>query len=386
LASNSEEPTTKRRRLAPPDHSPSLPPPTDTTSCAPSSINKSGFKREEYTVGWLCALPIELAASQTMLDEEHPDLLQDEKDSNTYTLGRIGQHNVALACLPSGTMGTNAASIAAANLVRSFPNIRFGLMVGVGGGAPGNPSDDSQEDLRLGDVVVSKPESDYGMGDLNLVCESKLTEFTGGVVQYDFGKTIEKGKFIQTGSLNKPPTVLRSGVSKLQAKHERVGSAISQYVSEMVVSKSRIQKFQYQGSEHDKLFEADYDHNGSGKACEDCDKGRLLLRDSRDTNDPVIHYGLIGSANQVMRHGATREKLRQEKGILCFEMEAAGLMDNFPCLIIRGICDYSDTHKNKRWQPYAAATAAAYAKELLEIIPAAQVTSTKEAAKIVDLS
>ena len=57
-------------------------------------------------------------------------------------------------------------------------------------------------------------------------------------------------------------------------------------------------------------------------------------------------------------------------GVLCVEMEAAGLMDDFPCLVIRGICDYADSHKNKRWQPYAAATAAAYAKELLSTIPA----------------
>jgi hypothetical protein len=179
-----------------------------------------------------------------------------------------------------------------------------------------------------------------------------------------------------------------TGVSRLQAQHERKGSAVGQYVSKMLTSNPRmVRRFRYQGSEHDQLFEADYDHVDSGKGCENCDKERLLARESRDTNDPVIHYGLIGSANQVMRHGATREKLRQEKGILCFEMEAAGLMDNFPCLVIRGICDYSDTHKNKRWQPYAAATAAAYAKELLEIIPAMQVRSTEEAAKkIVDLS
>jgi nucleoside phosphorylase len=143
--------------------------------------------------------------------------------------------------------------------------------------------------------------------------------------------------------------------------------------------------FKYQGLEHDQLFEADYDHVSSGKGCEHCDKARLSARRPRDTNDPVIHYGLIGSANQIMRHGAIREKLRQEKGILCFEMEAAGLMDTFPCLVIRGICDYSDTHKNKRWQPYAAATAAAYAKELLEVIPAVQVEPITEAAKIIDL-
>jgi hypothetical protein len=216
---------------------------------------------------------------------------------------------------------------------------------------------------------------------------SWLTESIGGVVQYDFGKTVEGGKFILTGSLDKPPTVLRSAVSKLRAKHMSDGSAIPQYVSEMLQSKPRMTKaFQHQGFEHDQLFEANYDHDGSGKGCEKCDKGRLVIREPRDTTDPIIHYGLIGSANQVMKHGATREKLRREMGVLCFEMEAAGLMNTFPCLVIRGICDYSDTHKNKRWQPYAAATAAAYAKELLEIIPANQVTSTKEAAEIVKLS
>jgi hypothetical protein len=208
----------------------------------------------------------------------------------------------------------------------------------------------------------------------------ELTESTGGVVQYDFGKTIEGGNFIETGSLNKPPAVLMSAVSKLRARHESEGSTISRYISEMLASKPRMMhKFQYQGSEQDHLFKADYDHNNSGKGCENCDEGHLLIREPRDTTDPVIHYGLIGSANQVMRHGATREKFRKEKGILCFEMEAAGLMDNFPCLTIRGICDYSDTHKNKRWQPYAAATAAAYAKELLELITVTSVARTKEA-------
>ena len=66
-----------------------------------------------------------------------------------------------------------------------------------------------------------------------------------------------------------------------------------------------------------------------------------------------------------MRHGATRDRLRRELDVLCFEMEAAGLMDSFLCLVIRGGCHYADSHKNKRWQAYAAATAAAYAKGLL---------------------
>jgi nucleoside phosphorylase len=73
--------------------------------------------------------------------------------------------------------------------------------------------------------------------------------------------------------------------------------------------------------------------------------------------------------NQVMRHGHTRDRLGRELHVLCFEMEAAGLINKFPCLVIRDICNYSDLHKNKRWQSYAAATAASYAKELLHTIP-----------------
>ena len=117
---------------------------------------------DDYTVGWICALETELAASQAMLDEEHPDLPEAENDTNAYTLGRIGQHNVVLACLPSGITGISAAATAARDLLRSFPRVRFGLMVGVGGGAPSDPSDDPRQDIRLGDVVVSNPEGNSG--------------------------------------------------------------------------------------------------------------------------------------------------------------------------------------------------------------------------------
>ena len=113
----------------------------------------------DYTVGWICALQAELAASQAMLEEEHPDLLQAENDSNTYTLGQIGQHNVVLTCLPLGITGTSAAATVARDLLRSFPGVRFGLMVGVGGGAPSN---DPCQDIRLGDIVVSTPTGNDG--------------------------------------------------------------------------------------------------------------------------------------------------------------------------------------------------------------------------------
>lgn len=116
-----------------------------------------GLTNDDYTVGWICALKENLAASRAMLDLEHPRLSQVEQDKNSYTLGQIGQHNVVLACLPSGSLGAIPAATAAANMLRSFPRIRFGLMVGIGGGVPGPPDDDLEEDIRLGDVVVSNP-------------------------------------------------------------------------------------------------------------------------------------------------------------------------------------------------------------------------------------
>ena len=87
-----------------------------------------------------------------------------------------------------------------------------------------------------------------------------------------------------------------------------------------------------------------------------------------------MHYGTIASGNAVIKDSSTRDRLRRDFNAICVEMEAAGVMDTIlPCLVIRGICDYADSHKNKRWQPYAAATAAAYAKELLTMIPAADI-------------
>jgi nucleoside phosphorylase len=79
-----------------------------------------------------------------------------------------------------------------------------------------------------------------------------------------------------------------------------------------------------------------------------------------------------------MRDAAERDRVSTELGgVLCFEMEAAGLMTNFPCLVIRGICDYADSHKNKTWQVYAAGTAAACGKEVLSVIPSIDVVKAR---------
>ncbi|KAK2742352.1 hypothetical protein FQN55_007886 [Onygenales sp. PD_40] len=308
--------------------------------------------RSSFTVAWICAIGVEKRASVAMLDEIYPSSPQDPGDSNNYTLGRVGNHNVVVACLPMGGPGTGPAATVATNLTRSFPNIRFGLMVGVGGGAPGKPNKDPTKDIRLGDVVVSCP-----TGDQN------------GVIQYDFGKMMKHGKFHQTGSLNQPPEILLTAASSLHPTNTTTDSQIAERVREMLKSNPTMQEFCYQGSEQDQLFREDYEHGKAGETCESCNREKLLKRIPRTTRDPVVHYGLIGSANLVMRHAITRERLRRERNIICFEMEAAGLMNRFPCLVIRGICDYADTHKNKSWQPYAAAVAAGYAKELLGVVP-----------------
>jgi nucleoside phosphorylase len=304
---------------------------------------------EDYTVGWVYALPIELAAAEEMLDEKHEDSYQNANDTNIYTLGRIGGHNVVIACLPYGQMGTNSAAMVAARMQSAFTSIRFWLMVGIGGGVP-----KEDQDIRLGDVVVSRPDQSYG-----------------GVVQYDFGKTTESG-FKRTGFLNAPPKLLLNAIAKLQANHSRMQVKFVEYASQL----NKLKKFSCEDTGPDLLFEASYNHV-RGETCEQCNKKKLVEQKPRDT-EIMVHYGTIASGNQVMRDAAERDRVSHKLGsVLCFEMEAAGLMNDFPCLVIRGICDYADSHKNKRWQAYAAGTAAAYAKEVLSVVPPADMCQSR---------
>ncbi|PGH36604.1 hypothetical protein GX50_00463 [[Emmonsia] crescens] len=125
--------------------------------------------------------------------------------------------------------------------------------------------------------------------------------------------------------------------------------------------------------EHDVLFDAAYDQPKGEDSCTNCNKEHLIQRDIRASDEPRIHYRLIASGNQVIKYGKTWDLIAKEHGILCFEMEAVGLMKQVPCLVIRGICNYSDSHKNKQWQGYAALAAAAYTKILLGVVSASHV-------------
>lgn len=186
--------------------------------------------------------------------------------------------------------------------------------------------------------------------------------------------------------------MLLNAVQTLETNRAIKGDGLSKHLFEMITRNPHMaETFCHQGLENDRLFEAGYQHE-NGETCDDCDVSKLVDRTSSRAKGtggtmPVIHYGNIASGDQVMKNGITRDKIAKKEGITCFEMEAAGLMDSFPCVVIRGICDYADSHKNKRWQPYAAATAAAYAKELLAMVPSTQARYTidvKEAQSMID--
>jgi nucleoside phosphorylase len=310
------------------------------------------LRPEDYTVGWLCALPVELAAAWEMLDEDHDTPPYDARDTNRYSCGRIGEHNVVIAWLPMGQTGTNSAATAAVQMKSTFSSTRFCLMVGIGGGVPSD-----EADVRLGDVVVSMPHKTHG-----------------GVVQYDSGKATASG-FERTGALNAPPTVLLNAVAEVCAMQVTRKGRLLEYLSKL----DSLPYFTREAAGSDTLFEAEYEHAGKGAACAKCSTEHAVDREARK-QEVVVHHGTIASGNQVIKDAAVRDQLSVELGgVLCFEMEAAGLMNSFPCLVVRGICDYADSHKNKRWQAYAAGAAAAYAKEVLSVIPPADVAKSRTA-------
>jgi tetratricopeptide (TPR) repeat protein/nucleoside phosphorylase len=304
---------------------------------------------DEYTIAWICALPLEAAAARSMLDRTHNPLPRSPTDPNAYQLGELNGHYIVIASLPNGIYGKVSAATVVSRMRSTFPRLQYGLMVGIGGGVPGKG-----HDIRLGDVVVSKPAGKHS-----------------GVIQYDYGKAIQDGQFEATGTLNKPPQVFLTHMGQLEAKKMTEGEdALSRIVDEALIQNPNMQEQFSPPEQHmDFLFRSSYHHGAGEDGCEKCDKKKLYKRQPRKTRTPQIHYGLIASGDQVMKDSETRDRLAQQYGIICFEMEAAGLMDELPSLVIQGIYDYCDSHKQKQWQGYAALAAAAYTKLLLSAIP-----------------
>ncbi|CAG9987312.1 unnamed protein product [Clonostachys byssicola] len=303
-----------------------------STAVTKSPTPVEQYSRAVYTVGILCALDIELLAIRALLDETHDDTDRAPGDDYAYALGRMGKHKVVATCLPDGEYGTNPAAECATNMKRSFPNIKFCLLVGIGGGVP---SDDN--DIRLGDVV------------------------------YDRGKENGDVMLERTGALQGPPRALRALINYLKSTPGGSSDILLTYVKKIIASGSvgSKKRFSHPGKELDILFE---------NCCPEGDINpqrppQVKHREPRPTNSPVVHYGIIASGNKVIKNAKFRDEWGQKYGVLCFEMEAAGVMNILPTLVIRGVCDYCDAQKNKAWQEYAAATAAAYTRHLLIHLP-----------------
>ncbi|KAI9656850.1 MAG: hypothetical protein M1821_003489 [Bathelium mastoideum] len=308
---------------------------------------------QDYSVGWVCALKEELAVAIVMLEREHPDLPIPESDRNAYTLGSIGDHNVAIAALPEGDIGNNPAATVATRMTSTFPSIKFWLMVGIGGGVPPK--------VRLGDVVVGTPV--YNLP---------------GVVQWDSG-IMEGDSYRRIGTLNKPPEVLLAAIKKLRARHEirRADTGVRSILEDLRRKEPDfVLRYGKSKDLEDILFETDYNHvviegQEAKNTCRHCSREKLVKREPRQA-ELEIHYGAIASGNSVIKNARERDQIDSEllEGhALCFEMEAA---------------DYSDTHKNYDWQKYAALVAAAFAKELLQMIAPSQVKLMLPAAEVLN--
>ncbi|PTB37467.1 hypothetical protein M441DRAFT_149409 [Trichoderma asperellum CBS 433.97] len=298
---------------------------------------------KQYAVGIICPLAKELKAVLALFDNNHCSPSPESEDSDIYFLGDMAGHWVVATCLPATEYGTNSAAATAANLKSRFSSIRFCLLVGIAGGVPSE-----EKDIRLGDVVVSQP-----------------TGTSPGVIQYDLGKEEDGNHFRLTGSLQRPPRVLMRAISAMEANLEPPAGRLNK---NLCIIADRFPEYKYPGQDLDITYQA---------ACASCVLHQACLgscshirqRVPRTTTTPMIHYGLVASGNRVIKNLTVRNQVAQEHGILCFEMEAAGVMNTVDCLVIRGISDYCDAQKNDIWQEYAAATAAAYAKLLLGFVP-----------------
>ncbi|WQF89869.1 Putative tetratricopeptide-like helical domain superfamily, nucleoside phosphorylase superfamily [Colletotrichum destructivum] len=304
------------------------------------------LNRALYTVAWIAPLEIEAQAALHMLDERHHGRFTVARgDDYVFHAGTMCGHNVVVATLPAGQeYGTGSAAALAGQLKKSFPNLWFGLLVGVAAGLPDHRADPPR-DIRLGDVLVALP-----VGN------------SAGLVAYDLGKETGAEGFqpLRFGHvLAETETVVRSAIGSIKLRAPHDADALLEHYDGMKHKEHATGTFADPGIHNDKLYKI----NGLGNEEE-------IIRDTRPSADRTrVWYGPIGSGEKLMRNSRQRNELRDKYGVIGLEMEAAGTMNRIPVGVIRGVCDYADEHKNKDWQPYAAAMAAAYAKAILCEIP-----------------
>ncbi|KAM5341694.1 hypothetical protein ACJ41O_014725 [Fusarium nematophilum] len=304
-----------------------------------------------FEVAIVCALTLEADAITALFDRSWDDgkPYYDRRsgDTNSYSTGCIGRHNVVVIHLPG--MGKAHAAVAATNCSRTFPNIKLAIVVGVCGTVPLTPKD--KEEVVLGDVIVSE-----------------------GIIQYDFGRRL-RDNFVRKDtvkdSLPRPNINIRSLVNMLRgiSVRKRLRENMTVYLSHL--AKEPELGAEYPGTREDTLFNPTYSHCDDGKTCwkAGCREDQQVIRQRLARGvapRPAIHFGLIGSGDTVMKSGEERDNISRKHEVLGFEMEGAGVWDVWPCVVIKGACDYADSHKTKAFQRYAAATAASCAKAFLD--------------------
>ncbi|KAL8366316.1 hypothetical protein RB595_004877 [Gaeumannomyces hyphopodioides] len=331
-------------------------------------IDRSGFH-----LAIICALRIESDAVRLLFDDIYEKKYGRETgDTNTYTTGRIGNHAVVLLLLPG--IGMEASAAGARSLQSSYTNIKLALIVGVCGGLPQIRG----RDAFLGDVIISKSILNHDFGrrypDKFVV---RSTEDTLGQTNNDIRGLLEllEGKD-ELGRLQKKA---RANLVTLQA-------------AATAADKEWGTSYSPPTDATDRMFRADYEHSHHREDCDDCDadpprfcerasrlscddvgcKTRLCTpRKNRQQERPVelvpqVFMGRVASGNAVMKSGKHRDAVAKEHDVIAFEMEGAGAWKEVPCIVVKGICDYADSHKNKEWQNFAAATAASVAAAILD--------------------
>jgi nucleoside phosphorylase len=305
--------------------------------------------RRGFEIAIICALPLEADAIAALFDHhwdgDGPPFRKAAHDPNTYSTGVVGYHNVVLVRMPG--MGKAHAAAVASSCRMSFPNIKLALVVGVCGVAPFKRNG---EEIMLGDVVISE-----------------------GIVQLDFGRRLP-GRFVTKDgpldSLARPNQEIRGVLAETKGVlgRQRLTSEMARYLG--ILRQNAELHAEYPSPASDRLFEAHYHHREDQKSCEEigCDGKLVSRRRSQATGPspaPTVHFGLMASSDSVMKSGEDRDNHTKSNDLIAFEMEGAGVWDVLPCVVIKGACDYADSHKSKVWQRYAAATAAACAKAFL---------------------
>ncbi|KAK6495223.1 hypothetical protein TWF481_003249 [Arthrobotrys musiformis] len=334
-----------------------------------SSESRTSFDYNDYTIGWICALSMYRTAAWLILEEIHPKLgLRDNpnpaaplSDTDTYTLGRIGVHNIVVACPPDGN--PSGLSTIAQSMLSTFTSINLILAIGVGEGVPSE-----RDDIRRGDVVVSWSPESIRLGD---VIVSLTVDSQERVITWDGSEYInwERNEFQHL------PTRVIEGLNWIRNLHIDGYGKTLEYIEEGLAQArpEHIRAFFLRPKAADFLYSANYSHASAQDTCENCDSSMAIVRAERVGENTMVHFGATAISNTVIKDGVFRDKASKKLGhVLCFDIEGADLNDiNFkvPFIFIRGIWGYADSHKDKIWQPYAALAAAGFAKELLNNIP-----------------